>query len=420
MKLFNKYLIFILLPLIVLSSILVVIFLAPKSFNKEAINVGILFPLTGTLAGSAQPVVNATLLAIDEINQNGGIRGRKINPYVYSSANLKLNEVYVNDMIFNKHVSVIFGCWTSSCRKTIKPIIEKNKNLLIYPTQYEGIEQSKNIIYLGSLPNQQLIPAVSWSIQHGARKFYIVGSDYIYPRVANEILAQEISNQDGEVLNTQYFPLGSTDVTSVVKDIVAKKPQIIFNTINGDTNIAFFQELKKQTQNGARPLVISTSMAESDINKIGKENLIGDIFSWTYYSELQNPANEKFLKAYKLKYGNIDNINETAVNAYAGVYLWKQAAERLTILSPSYTGSMIIRASIGSPGGIIYVDPRTQNAWRSIILTQVNKKGQYQTLWTSSQPIEPIIYPAFKTKAQWYLFEYNLFVQWGNSWANPK
>lgn len=420
MKLFNKYFIFVLLPIIILVLIYISVFILFKPFNREPINVGILFPTTGTLAGSGQPVANATLLAIDEINQAGGVRGRKIKPFIYSSTNLQQNETFVNEMILDKKVAVIFGCWTSSCRKTIKSTIEKNNNLLIYPTQYEGIEESPNIIYLGSLPNQQLVPAVSWSIQRGARKFYIVGSDYIYPRVANEILAQEIRNQGGEVLNTQYLPLGSTDASKVVADIVEKNPQVIFNTINGDTNVAFFQELNTQTRNRSRPQVISTSMVETDINKIGKQNMIGDLFSWTYYMGLQNAPNQKFLQAYKSKYGNIDNLNEAAVNSYAGVYLWKQAAERLNNIAPTYVGSMMLRTSIGSPGGIIYIDPITHNAWRSIMLTQINKNAQYQTVWASSQPVQPIVYPEFKTRAEWNLFEYNLFVQWSNSWANPK
>lgn len=387
----------------------------PFTQNKD-IKVGILFSETGTMADSERPVMRAALLAIDQINAEGGINGRHITPIVDDGvSDWNKYAVLAKTMILQNHVKVIFGCWTSAARKAVKPIVEKYDNLLIYPTQYEGVEESNNIIYLGATPNQQLVPAASWMFAHYGKKVYLVGSDYIYPHIANEILAHEIAQHGGEIVGSQYISLGNTNVDQVIKDIIQKKPDFIFNTINGSTNIAFFKRLSDLTAGQQRPLVMSFSLSSTG-TQIAK--IPGDYAAWSYFLTQDNPENTAFLKAWRAKYGSIDEVNDSAVTIYAGVYLWAQAARQAPSPEPNVVRDFMLRASVPSPAGVIYIDPVNANAWRTVLINKINPNGLNEVVWSSQAPIQPIIYPDFKTKAQWNILEYQLYAKWNESWEN--
>lgn len=389
-----------------------------RPFTKNAdIKVGVLFSETGTMTNSERPVMRATLLAIDQINQQGGINGKRIIPIVYDGASdWKKYAVLAKKMILEDHVKVIFGCWTSAARKAVKPIVEKYDNLLIYPTQYEGAEESNNIVYLGPTPNQQLVPAASWMFSHFGKKVYLVGSDYIYPHVANEILAHETALHGGEVAGTQYIPLGSTNVDKVINDIIQKNPDFIFNTINGSTNIAFFKRLSELTAGRHRPPVMSFSLSSTATYTLGTNNIIGDYATWSYFPTRDNPENTAFLKAYQEKYGSTEEVNDPAATIFSGVYLWAQAARQALSPQPNVVQDFMLRGSVASPAGVIYIDPVNANAWRTVMIGKVNPKGLYDIVWSSQTPIQPIVYPDFKTKAAWNIFEYQLYAHWGNAW----
>jgi len=213
--------------------------------EEGPIKVGVLHSLSGTLAISETSVVDATLLAIEEINDKGGILGRPVEPIVVDGASdWQKFAREAERLITEEKVSVIFGCWTSACRKTIKPVIERNHHLLFYPVQYEGLEASPNIIYTGAAPNQQIIPAVKWASDNLGTRFFLVASDYVFPRSANAIIKDQVSILGGEILGEEYIVLGSSDVEKAIEGIVKTQPDVILNTINGDTNVAFFRELK--------------------------------------------------------------------------------------------------------------------------------------------------------------------------------
>lgn len=414
-----KYTVYFLPILAIIFAIAIIFALRPQGLVPQNIKVGLLFSKTGTMADSELPVIKAILLAIDEINEQGGIDRRKIVPVIYDAqSDPKRYAALAEKLITQDKVKVIFGGWTSASRKEIKPIIEKYNNLLIYPTQYEGVEESSNIIYLGATPNQQIVPAVSWVMGQGKKKAFLVGSDYIYPHVANEILVHQIKTWGGEVVGERYVPLGGMNVDSVVNEIIQKKPDIIFNTINGDTNVAFFNRLFELTRNRSRPLVVSFSLANADINKIGADKMIGDYAVWSYFCSQTNPENERFLKAYSHKYHDSARINDPAVTAYAGVYLWAQAVHDSPTLNPAAIHDFMLRQSFASPAGIIYIDPENANAWRTVVIGKINDQGVFQVEWSSINPVEPIIYPDFKTKAEWELFEYQLYNAWKKSWIN--
>ena len=407
--------------ILIIGILLVYFFEYTNLAEDKTIKVGVLFSETGIMADSERPILRSTLLAIEQINKQGGVNGKQIIPIVYDGeSNWKRFPVLAKKMITSDHVNVIFGCWTSGARKAVKPIVEKYDSLLVYSTQYEGVEESNNIIYLGATPNQQLVPAASWMLDHYGKKVFLVGSEYIFPYIANEILTHEITIRGGDVIGTQYIPLGSTNVDEVINEIIQKKPDFIFNTINGITNKAFFKRLYDLTVAAGhkRPPVMSFSLSPGEMKEIGINKMEGDLVTRSYFAEQDNPRNHVFLKAYKEKYGSNEDINDAAVTAYSGVYLWAQAVSEAPSPEPNIVHDFLLRQSIASPAGVIYVDPLNAHAWRMVMIGQLNHKNTYDLVWESYAPIEPIVYPDFKTKIEWSLFEYRLYIKWHKFWGS--
>ena len=400
---------------LLIIALLVIYFIEYRNHTREeAINVGILFSESGSMAGSERVVMRATLLAIEEINQQGGVKGRPVIPIIYDAeSKIEKYPFLAKKMIIEDKVDVIFGCWTSSSRKLVKPIVEEYNKLLIYSVHSEGVEESQNIIYLGSVPNQQLVPAAFWMLQHYGKKAYFVGSEYIAPYVSHEILAHSIEIQGGEMLGEHYFPLGGSDVDRVIEDIIQKKPDFIFSVINGSTNTVFFQRLYELTvaKGIRRPPVMSFSLPSSAINKIGMSKMVGDLATWSYFITEDNLKNREFLNAYMKEYGSVDEISSPAVTAYSGVYLWAQAMNHSPAAEGSSVRDYILDQSIASPAGAIYVDPNSAYAWRTVEIAEITQKEQYNIVWRSEAPIEPIVYPDFKTKAEWNFFEYKYYLK---------
>jgi urea transport system substrate-binding protein len=298
----------------------------------------------------------------------------------------------------------------------VKEVVEKHDNLLIYPAGYEGIEESKNIIYLGIAPNQQLIPAVSWMLEQKGKKVYLIGSDYLMPHISNEILAHEIKAKGGETVGVGYITLGSMNVEPIIDDLIAKKPDIVFSTIVGETNRAFIERLYDKTPSAQRPSVLSFDAFQANqAKKFYGLNWVG-----SYQRGLINPENKAFLKAYEKKYGSSMEAEETMITAYTSVYLWAQAVLEAPTINPETIREYMLRQSIASPAGVLYIDPVTAHAWRSIFIAHINQQGLWEMIWTSNVPIEPIVFPDFKTKSEWSVFEYKLFMDWGKSWEKTK
>src|SRR5262249_17250382 len=252
-----------------------------SSGAREPIRIGVLHSLTGTMAFSERPVIEATLLAIEDLNAQGGLLGRRLEaitadgqsePATFASEAERL--------ITQDKVAALFGCWTSASRKYIRPVVERHNQLLFYPVQYEGLELSPNIVYAGASPNQQIIPAVKWLFDNLGKRFFLVGSDYVFPRTANAIIKDQVGALQGEIVGEEYILLGSRDVEGVVEKIARVRPSVILNTINGDSNVAFFQALRKRGIRAEDTPVMSFSIAEGEVGAIGGDVLAGDYAAW--------------------------------------------------------------------------------------------------------------------------------------------
>ena len=396
---------------------------SPNKIRNGAnpIKVGILHSLTGTMAGSETQVVNATQLAIDELNQGGGLLGRTIVPIVvdgHSNANVFAQGA--KRLINEDRVCTIFGCWTSASRKAVRPVVEERDHLLIYPVQYEGLEQSPNIFYTGAAPNQQIIPAVRWCFnEQNNSRYFLVGSDYVFPRAANEILKDELKVLGGEVVGEEYLLLGSTDVDSIVAKISAAQPDMILNTINGDSNIAFFRALRAAGVNSAEVPTMSFSIAEHEIrnNKIIKD-LIGDYAAWNYFQSIDRKQNRAFIGKIHAEYGPIA-VTDPMEAAYCGVHLWAKAVTEAASDQVNLIRARLRNQTFDAPHGKVRIDAESQHTWKTARIGRINPAGQFDVVWQSESGEKPIPYPSTRTTEEWKAFLYDLNTRWGGAWAAP-
>lgn len=390
------------------------------SGNAEPIKVGLLHSLSGTLAVSESPLADASLMAIQEINESGGVLGRKIEPIIVdtgSDSNFAAQEA--ERLITEEGVAAIFGCWTSACRKAIKPVVEENDSVLIYPVQYEGLEESSNIIYTGSTPNQQIVPAVEWAFVNLGQNFFLVGSDYIFPRAANEIIKEKVERLGGEIMGEEYLLLGSTDVDDLIQEIIRAKPDIILNTINGDTNIAFFQALREAGVPSEDIPTISFSIAEAELQGMNIKDVAGDYAAWNYFQSIDSPANRNFVSNYQALYG-ADRVTDDPVEAgYIGVYLWAGAVEDAQSFDAASVTGEISDHTISAPQGFVRVDAENQHLWKTVRIGQVNPDGQFDIVWDPGVLIPPRPFPKTRSQAEWEQFLEDLYLAWDGNWENP-
>ena len=301
----------------------------PAPLSGPPVRVGVLHSLSGTMALSEKPVVDATLLAIDEINKQGGVLGRPVEAVVEDGASDWPTFARLADKLITKDkVSTVFGCWTSASRKTVKPLFEQHDHLLFYPVQYEGLENSPNIIYTGAAPNQQILPAVKWCCSFlGKKRLFLVGSDYVFPRCANAIIRDQAAALGGEIIGEEYLLLGSQDTAGVVTKIAAAQPDIILNTINGDANVAFFRGLRAAGITAEKIPTISFSLAEEELTTLDTKDLVGDYAACNYFMSINRPQNHAFVRRFQAKFGPHRVTTDPMEAAYFGVHLWAKAVE---------------------------------------------------------------------------------------------
>ncbi|MCU0546482.1 MAG: urea ABC transporter substrate-binding protein [Oscillatoriaceae cyanobacterium Prado104] len=357
---------------------------------SEPIKIGVLHSLTGTMSISEICVKDATLLAVEEINAAGGVLGRPLVAVVADGASdLQAFAKEAKRLLQEERVAAVFGCWTSASRKAVLPVLENCNGLLFYPVQYEGIEQSPNIFYTGAAPNQQIVPGVDYLLSCGKRNIFLLGSDYIFPRTANQIVKAQLAACGGELAGEMYLPLGSMEVEEAIEHILAVKPDAVLNTLNGDTNVAFFQQLRQAGLTASELPIVSVSVAEEEIRAIGPENIAGHLVVWNYFQTVNTPENDKFVKAYKQKYGENRVTDDPIEAAYFGVYLWKEAVEKAGTTEVAKVRVAAKNIEFAAPGGRVKIDAKTQHTWKTVRIGKVKSDGQVEEIWNSGAPVEP-------------------------------
>lgn len=368
------------------------------AITDDTVKVGILHSLTGTMAISETGAQEAEKLAIKQINESGGILGRQIEIIQEDGASdwptfaEKSRKLLVND-----HVAAVFGCWTSASRKAALPVFEQQNGLLYYPTFYEGLEQSHNVIYTGQEATQQILAGLDWvAKEKGAKTYYLIGSDYIWPRTSMKIARKHIENVlGGKVVGEEYKPLGDTQFGSVINKIRLKKPDVIFAAVVGGSNVAWFKQLNAAGITGAKQTLVTISVTEDEVLGIGGENLVGFYSVMKYFQSLDNDNNKAFVKAFKEMHGDDSVIGDVTQAAYLGPWLWKAAVEKAgsfdvdKVVAASEEGDIELKTA---PEGYVKLHPN-HHLWSYTRVAEWQKDGQAKVIYESPELIEPNPFP---------------------------
>ncbi len=378
--------------------------------SGDTIKVGILHSLSGTMAISETTVVEAEKLAIKEINAAGGVLGKQIEAVVEDGASdWPTFAEKATKLIDQDKVVTIFGCWTSASRKAVLPVFESKNHMLWYPVQYEGQECSKNIFYTGAAPNQQIEPAVDWLLENKGKKFFLVGSDYVFPRTANTIIKEQLKAKGGETVGEDYLPLGNSEVTPIITKIKAALPNggVIFNSLNGDSNVAFFKQIQAAGLTPDKYPVMSVSIAEEEVKQIGTEYLKGHYAAWNYFQTVDSPANKKFVEAFKAEYGEDRVTNDPMEAAYIMVYLWKQAVEKA---GKAEDLEAVRMAAIGqefdAPEGKVKMYPN-HHISKTVRIGEVRDDGLFKIVSSTEGPVAPIPWNQYVPETKGYACDWS-------------
>jgi urea transport system substrate-binding protein len=394
----------------------------PTVPTGEPIVVGILHSQSGTLRASEQPVQEMTQLALDEINNAGGLLGRPIHTILRDGASDE--RIFAREaerLIRQDKVSAIFGCWTSASRKAVKEVIERHKNVLVYPVQYEGVEESSYIVYTGATPNQQILPAIDWCLDQERKRavtFFHVGSDYIFPRTAGDILRHYLKEKGGQLLGEEYLLLGEVDTRAVVEKIKEARPDFILNTINGSTNIPFFEGLRKAGITPQKTPTISFSVDAASLRDIDARKVAGDYAAWSYFASLPGKRNKEFIQRYQQRWGEFKPVTDAMEAAWIGVQLWAKAVRIGGSADPESVVVAIDGLSLDAPEGDgVSMDKENQHTWKYFNIGQVTPDGTFRVVHSLPSTLPPIPYPSYKTKAEWEQFQLDLYNGWGKRWS---
>ncbi|AYA23657.1 MULTISPECIES: urea ABC transporter substrate-binding protein [Rhodococcus] len=358
--------------------------------SGDTIKVGSLNSLSGTMAISEVTVRDSIALAVEEINADGGVLGKQIE--IVSEDGASEPTVFAEKaekLIGSDCVAAVFGGWTSSSRKAMLPVFEDRNALLYYPVQYEGLESSSNIFYTGATTNQQIVPALDYLKEQGVTSLYLVGSDYVFPQTANRIIKAYAEANDIEIKGEDYTPLGSTDFSTIVNKVRTADADAVFNTLNGDSNVAFFREYTNAGLNAKDMPVVSVSIAEEEVGGIGAQNIEGQLTAWNYYQTVDSPENTSFVEAYKAKYGANKPTSDPMEAAYTSVYLWKNTVEK----AESFEVDDVIEAADGvtfdAPEGTVTIDGDNHHITKTARIGEIRGDGLIYTVWESDGAIEP-------------------------------
>ncbi len=361
-----------------------------KEIKKDTVKVGLLHSLSGTMAISEVPVRDSELLAIKEINEAGGVLGKQIeaiqedgesDPNTFAE---KARKLLTDDKVVS-----VFGCWTSASRKAVKPVFEELFGLLWYPIQYEGMEASPNIMYMGASPNQQVVPAVDYCVNNFGKKVYLLGSDYVFPRTANRIIKAQLGQIEGECVGEIYVPMGHTNFNSIIEDIKREKPDVILNTLNGDSNIYFFKQMQFAGLTAEKLPIMSFSISEEEVSIIGADVLKNHYVAWNYYETTETPRNAKFVSDYKSEYGS-DRVTGDPIEAgYIAVYMWAAACEKAKSFDVEDVRMAAKGLSFTAPEGTVTIDGSNQHLYKQVRIGKVNETGLIDEIWATPGAIKP-------------------------------
>ncbi|WP_174848363.1 urea ABC transporter substrate-binding protein [Yersinia artesiana] len=393
-----------LIKVFALSASVVSLGVAFGTLAADTIKVGILHSLSGTMAISETPLKDMALMSIDDINAHGGVLGKQLEPVIVDPAsNWPLFAEKARQLLTQDKVAVVFGAWTSVSRKSVLPVFEELNGLLFYPVQYEGEEMSPNVFYTGAAPNQQAIPAVEYLLSEdggAAKRFILLGTDYVYPRTTNKILraflhSKGIQDKDIEEI---YTPFGYSDYQTIVSNIKkfsADGKTAVISTINGDSNVPFYKELANQGIKATDVPVIAFSVGEEELRGIDTKPLVGNLAAWNYFQSVDNPTNKKFVeqwkayaKAHKLPNADTAVTNDPMEATWVGMHMWAQAVEKAKSTDVDKVRAAMAGQTYPAPSGFtLTMDKTNHHLHKPVMIGEIEADGQFNVVWQTDAPI---------------------------------
>jgi urea transport system substrate-binding protein len=396
--------------------------LAGSTVAKPPIMVGLLHSMTGPLGASEKPMVDAEVLALEEINAAGGLLGREVKWVIADGRSQPATFAdQAQQLIARDRVSVLFGVFASHCRKAVKPVVEEKNHLLLYPAAYEGLETSPNIVYVGGPANQQVFPAVGWCREVlKARKFYLAGSDTVRARVVNALVHDQLRGHGGQVSGEEYVPPDSTDVAGLVDKIKEAAPDVVISTLEGAANAPFYEGLARAGVRADKTPVVSFSITEEELRTLPLKDVAGHYAAWHYFQSVDRPENAAFVRKFKARYGADRVTNDGATCAYNGVRLWAQTVTEAGTDDVPAVRKAVRRQSLDAAEGVVSIDAGNLQNWRPFLVGKIRPDGQFDVVFTLPKPIYPVPFPATRLRAEWDVFLRELSAGWKGQWLNPE
>jgi urea transport system substrate-binding protein len=380
--------------------------ISPLANAADTIKVGVLHSLSGTMAISESVLKDTVLMTIAEINAKGGLLGKQLEPVVVDPAsNWPLFAEKAKQLISQDKVVATFGCWTSVSRKSVLPVYEELNSLLFYPVQYEGEELSKNVFYTGAAPNQQAIPAVEYLMSKaggGAKRWVLLGTDYVYPRTTNKILRSFLKSKGvkDEDIDEKYTPFGHSDYQTIVADIKkfsAGGKTAVVSTINGDSNVPFYKELGNAGLKAKDVPVVAFSVGEEELRGVDTKPLVGHLAAWNYFQSIKAPANTAFIKQWS-EYAKAKGIaghkdkpltNDPMEATYIGIHMWAQAVKKAGSTDTDKVIAAMGGQTFPAPSGITsMMDPKNHHLHKSVFIGEIKADGQFNVVWKTPGPVK--------------------------------
>jgi urea transport system substrate-binding protein len=390
--------------------------------RQTPILVGLIHSTTGPLAISEKSLIDAEVLALEEINANGGVAGHLLT---WEIADARSDPATCAEqarrLIDERKASVLVGGWTSECRKAMLAVVEEKASLLIFPSNFEGIERSPHIVYSGGSANQVFPPAVRWCVDAlKARKFFVVGTEEVWSRCVAEISKDAVKASACEVVGELYLPLVGGDVDALVGAIQAARPDVVLNMLVGDSNVPFYAALRRAGLSAEKLPVMGFSVAEDELRQIPPGDVTGHYAAWCYFQSLDRPESREFVRKFKAKYDQNRPVSDAMVAAYDGVKIWAQAAIEAESGDAKAVLEHFDRQSFNAPEGIVTIDPESRVAWRPCLIGRIRADSQFDIVWSVSKPIHPETYVGTRLKVQWHALLDELKAKWGGRWSSSE
>ena len=383
------------------------------------VRVGLIHSQTGSLAISEKSLLDAEVLAIEEINAAGGVNGR---PIVWSAPDCRSNPeefaARARELIDGEHVAALFGSWTSESRKAVLPVVADKSSLLFFPGNFEGIEQAERVVYTGGSANQSVLPAVRWAYDNlKARRFFVIGLEEVWSRCCAEIAKDAMKCAGADLVGESFTPGFSPNIDVIIEAIRRAKPDVVLNFLVGDSNLAFYSAYRRAGLTPDRTPTVAFGFSEDESRRFVAADLAGHYAAWNYFQSIDRPENLEFVRKFRRRFGESRTIGDAMVAAYNGVHFWARTASEVGSADASAVRVGLIRQSRDGPDGIVTIDPATSTVWRPFHIARIQTDGQFVIAFSIIKPIRPVTFVATRSARDWTALLESFKIRWQGRWA---